>query len=78
MNDPHIISYIADEMLADPEMDAQFVINVSKLAQEDAQMFKYMQLWMTVADYDIQGLHEVEDSMKDYMRRKALYVRSER
>lgn len=75
MDTAAVISFIADEMLLNsPEDDrVQFVINAAKLAEEDPQMLKLMQLWMHVADYDKESQKLIEDSMRDYLRRKNLW-----
>lgn len=73
MNDPEVISFIAEEMLTEPGIEAEFVINVSKLAQEDKQMFKLMQLYMYFPDFDNEGKNETLRSIYDYMHTKNLW-----
>lgn len=73
MNDPEVISFITDQMLTEPGIDAKFVINVGKLAQEDNQMFKLIQLYMYFPDFDNEGKDETLRSIEDYMRTKALW-----
>lgn len=73
MNDPEVISFIAEEMLTEPGIEAEFVINVSKLAQEDNQMYKLIQLYMYFPDFDNEGKNETLKSIEDYMRTKALW-----
>lgn len=75
MNDIEVISFIAEEMLLNsPESDrVEFVTEAAKIAEDDREMFKLMQLWMRVADYDKVTQDILEDSMKDYIRRKRLW-----
>lgn len=73
MNDPEVISFIADEMLTEPNIEADFVIKVAKLAQEDKQVFKLMQLYMYFPEFDNEGKNETLKSIVDYMRSKALW-----
>jgi hypothetical protein len=73
MNDPEVISFITEEMLTEPGIDAQFVIKVGKLAQEDKQMYKLIQLYMYFPDFDNEGKNETLKSIADYMRMKKLW-----
>lgn len=75
MDNTNIISFIAEEMLLNsPEEDrVEFVTKAAKLAEEDPQMFKLMQIWMKISDLDLGAQRDVEFSMRDYLRRKALW-----
>lgn len=75
MGNSDTISFIGQEMLCDSPDDDRvaFVTNAVRLAEEDSQMLKLMLLWMTVAYDDTEGKKEIEYSMKDYLRRKALW-----
>lgn len=73
MNDPEVISFICDEMLTEPGINAEFVIKVGKLAQEDNQIYKLMQIYMFFPDFDKHGQNETLASIEDYMRTKALW-----
>lgn len=73
MNDISVISFIADEMLTSPHINAQMVINAAKLAEEDPQMFKLMKMWMYFPDNNDEGQMEVEKSIEDYLRKKSLW-----
>lgn len=69
------ISVISEEMLLasdDPDR-VKFVTSIAKLAETDPQMYKLMQLWMYNPDYAIEAQIEIEASMRDYLRRKALW-----
>lgn len=46
MNDPEVISYVQDEMLKDPNVDARFVYKITDLAVMDEDMFDLMVRWM--------------------------------
>jgi hypothetical protein len=74
MNDPEVISFIAEEMLTEPGIKAEFVIKVSKLAQEDREMYKLMQLYMYFPDFDNDGKNETLRTIYDYMHVKNLWV----
>jgi hypothetical protein len=74
MNDPEVISFITEEMLTEPGIKAEFVIKVSKLAQEDKQMYKLMQLYMYFPDFDNEGKNETLRSIYDYMTAKNLWL----
>lgn len=78
MDTTAVISFIAEEMLLNSPADdrVQFVTNAAKLAEEDPQMLKLMQLWMHVVDYDKESQEIIEDSMRDYLRRKNLWKKN--
>jgi len=74
MNDPEVISFISEEMLTEPDIKAEFVIKVAKLAEEDNQMFKLMQMWMYWPDFSSDGKDETMRTIYEYMTAKNLWV----
>ncbi len=77
MNDPEVISFICDEMLTEPGIHANLVIKIGKLAQEDNQMYKLIQLYMYFPDFDNEGKNETLESIYDYMITKGLWTPSD-
>ncbi len=67
MNDFDVIAYVRDVMLENPTLDADFVWNVAKLAEEDDFMYRLMSEYMRTERND-----EVIDQMTDYMTERGL------
>jgi len=44
------IYYIRDEMLTNPKVNAQTILNASKIAEEDNYLYELMIDWMKVVD----------------------------
>jgi len=44
--DGEVISYIRDEMLANPAVSADFVYKVTKLAERNVEMMELLNAWM--------------------------------
>ena len=48
--DYDVLSYIKDEMLSDPSVDAQFIYMCTGLAERDLELYHFLNEWMKSSD----------------------------